>query len=112
TDRFPWQTDANAISRPPVSRSRPPWFGLTDAFAFAVACQQVVALRLMRIARGGTTAQHEMTRMVTEKAAAAAQAQLAAAHGLAPGGPAKAAVKAAAVYRRAVHANGRRLRGS
>jgi hypothetical protein len=81
-----------------------------DAFAFALACQHVIALRMARIAFGGRDAQREATRMVTEKAAAAVRAQLAAARVIATRGPASAAAAAAAVYRNAVQANGRRLR--
>lgn len=93
-----------------MPRTRLDLNGVADGLSFALACQQVMALRLVRIAFGGTSAQREMTRMVTEKAAAAAEAQVAAAIGLATGGPAKAAKAAANVYRRAVSANGRRLR--
>jgi hypothetical protein len=81
-----------------------------DAFSFAIACQQVIALRLVRIAFGGADARREATRMVTEKAATAVEAQFAAATALISGGPAGAAAAAAQVYRRAVRANGRRLR--
>jgi hypothetical protein len=80
-----------------------------DAWSFALACQQVIALRLTRIAFGGADAHREATRMVTEKAAAAVSAQFAAAQMLVTRGPAGAAAAAAAVYRRAVSANGRRL---
>jgi hypothetical protein len=93
-----------------MSRSRNPWAGVADAMSFAFACQQVVAMRLTRIAFGGASAHREMTRMVTEKAAAAARAEVAAAIGMATGGPVKAAAAAADVYRRAVHGNSRRLR--
>jgi hypothetical protein len=82
----------------------------TDAFSFAFACQQVIAMRLMRIALGGADGHREATRMVTEKATAAVQAQFAAAQAIITGGPAGAAAAAAHVYRRAVRANGRRLR--
>ncbi len=81
-----------------------------DVFSFAFACQQVIAMRLARIALGGADAQREATRMVAEKAAAAVEAQVAAVQGLFMGGPAAAATAAANVYRRAVRANGRRLR--
>ena len=80
-----------------------------DALSFAVACQQVIALRWARIALGGNEATREATRMLTEKAATAIRAQFAAVAALATGGPGEAAVAAAAVYRRAVRANGRRL---
>ena len=89
-----------------------PWTAATEAMAFALACQQVIGLRLLRIAFGGARARAEMTRMVAEKATAAGRANMAAAIGLATGGPAKAATAAAGVYKRAVNANGRRLRRS
>jgi len=94
-----------------MRRSRPPWTSAVDAFAFALSCQQVMALRLTRIALGGAGAEREVTRMVSEKAATAAQAQMAAAMAMATGGPAKAARAAASVYRRAVRQNRRRLGG-
>jgi hypothetical protein len=81
----------------------------TDAWSFALACQQVIALRLTRIAFGGADAQREATTMITEKAATAMSAQFAAAQVLVTRGPASAAAAAAAVYRRAVRANERRL---
>ena len=91
-----------------MSRSRRP-VRSPDALSFAFACQQVIALRLVRMALGGSDAQREATRMVTEKAAAAVRAQFAAVQVLATRGPASAAAAAADVYRRAVRANGRRL---
>jgi hypothetical protein len=78
--------------------------------AFAVACNQVIALRLARIAFGGASGQREASRMITEKAAAAVRAQLAAAQVLPTRGPVGAAAAAVAVYQNAVRANGRRLR--
>jgi hypothetical protein len=93
-----------------MSRSRSPWSGFADAVSFGLACQQVVALRLTRIAFGGTRAHREMARMVAEKATAAAHAQIAGVIGLATGGPGKAAAAAGQVYRRAVNKNKRRLR--
>jgi hypothetical protein len=83
--------------------------GHADAVSFALACQQVIALRLMRIAFGGADGHREATRMVTEKATAAVQAHFAAAEAMFTSGPAGAAAAAANVYRRAVRANGRRL---
>ena len=94
-----------------MSRPRPPWTNMADAFAFALACQQVMALRMTRIALGGAMADREARRMVSEKATAAVEAQVAAAMGMATGGPARAARAAASVYRRAVQQNRRRLRG-
>jgi len=93
-----------------MNRTRLPWANFNEAMTFALACQQVMALRMARIALGGTAAQRELTRMVSEKAAAAAEAEVAAAFGMAIGGPAQAARAAASVYRRAVRENRRRLR--
>ena len=78
--------------------------------SFALSCQQVIALRMARIARGDAGAQREMTRMVAEKAAAAVEANIAAVRGLMTGGLSGAADASAQVYQRAVRANGRRLR--
>jgi hypothetical protein len=81
-----------------------------EAMSFAIACQQVIALRLFRMALGGAAAKREARRMVSEKAAAAVRAQFAAAQALPGGGLSGAAAAAKAVYRKAVRANGRRLR--
>jgi hypothetical protein len=56
-----------------------PWFALTfKAVQLGIDAQNVIALRMMRLASGGTSARNEMSRMVIEKATAAAEAQLAA----------------------------------
>ena len=56
-----------------------PWFALSfKAVQLGIDAQNVMALRMMRLASGGTPAQNEMTRMVIEKATAAGEAQLAA----------------------------------
>src|ERR1700694_5004397 len=56
-----------------------PWFALSfKAVQLGIDAQNVMALRMMRLASGGTPAHNEMTRMVIEKATAAAEAQLAA----------------------------------
>jgi hypothetical protein len=93
-----------------MSRSRASLHSAAEALSFAMACQQVIALRMFRIALGGSRAQREATRMVAEKAAAAMRAQFAAAAALPTRGPAGAAAAVASVYRNAVRANGRRLR--
>jgi hypothetical protein len=55
------------------------WFSLSSqAATVALETQSVIALRLMRIAAGGTLARSEATRMVTEKAQALGEAQAAA----------------------------------
>lgn len=84
-----------------------PWF---DVARLGFEAQYVVALRLTRLAAGGAIATREANRMVTEKAAALMNAQLAAATALAAGGgPERAAERAFATYRKAVRKNRRRL---
>jgi hypothetical protein len=79
------------------------WFGLTAEWArLGMAAQQVIALRLLRMAAGGAAAQSELARMVTEKAPALAEA----AASTAMGAPAR---KVARRYRTRVKANARRL---
>lgn len=68
----------------------------------AAESQQVIWLRLMRLAAGGTAASAEVRRMVSEKGAVAAPA----AAGILMG---DSAVKAAKRYRKKVRANRRRL---
>jgi hypothetical protein len=72
--------------------------------------QAVVGLRLMQAATGGGSAR-ENARMISEKITALAEAQRAAALGLATDGPAGAIDQALRIYRRHVRANHRRLRG-
>jgi hypothetical protein len=77
----------------------------TFAFDFArlgFEAQQVVLLRLMKLAAGGPAARAEATRMVSEKAFAAAEA----ATSLAMGGSGRKVVRR---YRTRVKANARRL---
>jgi hypothetical protein len=51
-----------------------PWFALTfKAIQLGIDAQNVMTLRMMRLASGGTGARNEMTRMVIEKATAAAE---------------------------------------
>ena len=70
----------------------------------------VIALRMTKLALGGAAAQRERQRMVSEKVAAAAEAQIAAGLALAANGRRRAAgKKALAVYRKRVRANRRRL---
>jgi hypothetical protein len=86
------------------------WRNWLDATRFAIEAQQVMALRLMRLAPGGVTAATEMQRMVTEKAAACIAAQAAASDALMAGRSLTAAARSAAVpYRSRVRANRRRL---
>jgi Flp pilus assembly protein TadG len=67
-------------------------------------------MRLMKIAAGGTKGAAEFTRMVQEKAEAAAAAQTAGSLALAKGRSVKAATKAAmAPVKKRVRANRKRL---
>ena len=85
------------------------WF---EAARFATDMQQVVTLRMMRLAAGGPLAKTECQRMVSEKVAAFGEAQGVMMAALITGtGLEAAAVKAYAPYRRTVRANSRRLRG-
>ena len=86
-----------------------PWFTLArDAARLALDAQAVVALRLARFARSADWL--EAQRMVSEKAHALAQVQLATALGLMSGkrGPALAKT-AVGVYGKRVRQNRRRL---
>ncbi len=75
------------------------WF---DTFLLGVEAQQVIWLRAMKLAAGGKAAEHEARRMVTEKAAAPAEAGLK----IAAGAGAKSVIRG---YRGKVRANRRRL---
>ena len=82
------------------------WFSLAvDATLLAIEAQQVVGLRLMKIASGGAAAQAEIQRMLTEKSTAAAETGIL----VAAGGSPRQVVKR---YRSRVKANARRLRRS
>ena len=72
-----------------------------DFARLALLSQEVITLRLVRIAFGGVGARREVRRMFIEKATTGAEASLA----FASGGP----TAAAAVYRKAVAANRKRL---
>ncbi|MGN6570780.1 MAG: hypothetical protein ACTHLO_05135 [Pseudolabrys sp.] len=83
------------------------WF---EAWRFAAQAQQVMAARMMRFWLNDATAGTEATRMVTEKMAAAAEAQFAIGLALMRGQGAGVALRRAATsYRRRVRANHRRL---
>jgi hypothetical protein len=79
------------------------WLALSaDNARLAFEAQQVIALRMMKIAAGGAAAQAEVTRMVSEKAFACGEA----AATVAFGGSARKVVRG---YRTRVKANARRL---
>jgi hypothetical protein len=67
-----------------------------------IEAQQVIALRIVRIAAGGSEAQNEIVRMMTEKLAAFTEAAVT----LATGGSTQKVVRR---YRTRVKANARRL---
>lgn len=70
---------------------------------------QVVAMRLAKIAMGGAAAEREARQMVSEKANAFVEANMAAALAFFIGRPERAQSAAMAVYSRHVSANRRRL---
>ena len=74
-----------------------------------IEAQQVIGLRMLRLARGGTLAQRETQRMIVEKGAALIASQFAAAAALAGGGRHNAAGRALRPYQRAVSRNRHRL---
>ena len=76
-----------------------PWFNLT---MLAVESQQVIGLRLMKLAIGGPKARAEASRMATEKLAAASHAT-----GRLMLGASQDSIVTG--YRRKVRANSRRL---
>jgi hypothetical protein len=79
------------------------WWKLSfEAGLLAVEAQQVVLLRLMKLAQGGAAANTEAVRMVTEKAVVSANV----AFGTALGDGPRSAVKK---YRSRVRRNARRL---
>ena len=88
-----------------------PWFTIArDAARLALDAQSVVALRLAHFARSTEFDWIEAQRMVSEKAQALAEAQLATAFSLMSGKRAPAvAKKAIGVYGKRVRQNRRRL---
>jgi hypothetical protein len=76
----------------------------------AFEAQQVIALRMLRLATGGAPANRELTRMITEKADAAAEAGFTAMKSLALGANGTAAALGVIRgYRTRVRRNRRRL---
>jgi hypothetical protein len=83
------------------------WF---EAARFGADSNNVIAMRMMRLASGGPLAATEATQMISEKVAAFNEAQGALLNALVTGSSFDAAAaKAYAPYRRAVRANRRRL---
>jgi hypothetical protein len=88
-----------------------PWLAFSlSAFQLGLEAQSVIALRMLRFASAGARMEVEATRMVAEKAAAAAEAQAVAAVAAMSGNEAHVvASKALKIYRNRVRANRRRL---
>jgi hypothetical protein len=87
------------------------WFSLSSQAALlGLEAQNVMALRLMRLAAGGALAQSESTRMISEKMLALGEAQTAAALATIKGGKNPyVAKKVLGVYKKRVRGNRRRL---
>jgi hypothetical protein len=88
-----------------------PWLELSlKAVQMGMEAQSVIALRMLRLATGGARMEAEASRMVTDKVAAAAEAQaVAAVSALSGRSPLVVASKAPRVVKKRVRANKRRL---
>ena len=88
-----------------------PWLALTfKTVQLGLDIQNVIALRMMRLAVGAARGQREARRMVVEKVAAAAEAQTAAASAVMAGRKdTVVASKVLRVLKKRVRANKRRL---
>jgi hypothetical protein len=88
-----------------------PWFSVTlKTIQLGFEAQNVIALRTMRLAAGGPTAQTEARRMIADKMAAGIEVQAVAASGVASGQKdTVVARKILRVLKKRVHANKRRL---
>ena len=84
-----------------------PWLAFSlNAFQMGVEAQSVIALRMLRLASGNARSETEATRMVTEKIAAAAEAQAVVAMATFTGHPQHgAATKALKIFKKRVRAN-------
>jgi hypothetical protein len=92
-----------------MTRKQPRWPVLPfDFWRAGLEAQQVIGLRIAKIARGGRAATAETRRMLSEKAAAALEAQLLAAAALFAGRAASIPARTLALYRRKMRANRRR----
>ena len=87
-----------------------PWLELSlKAFHMGMEAQSVIALRMLRLATGGARMEAEASRMVTEKVAAAAEAQVVAAVSALSGrSPHVVVSQAPRVVKKRVRANKRR----
>ncbi len=81
----------------------------SDTLKMSFVANQVIGLRLLKIATGGAHGKRESDLMVSEKLEAAAEAGLEAAMSMATGQPHRAAERALAVYAKRVNRNHKRL---
>ena len=88
-----------------------PWLALSlKAVQMGMEAQNVIALRMLRLATGGARMEAEASRMVTDRVAAAAEAQaVAAVSALSGRSPHVVVSKAPRVVKKRVRANKRRL---
>jgi hypothetical protein len=88
-----------------------PWLAWSvKVFQMGIEAQNVIALRMLRLASGGARMETEASRIVTEKTTAAAEAQAVAAVAAFGGRPPHVvANKALRVVKKRVRANKRRL---
>jgi hypothetical protein len=98
-------------SAPEDSQMYNPWLALSlNAVQLGIEAQSVIALRMLRFASGGARMEAEAKRMVTEKVAAAVEAQTATVLAAVSGRPQHVvANKALKVFKKRVRANRRRL---
>jgi hypothetical protein len=86
-----------------------PWAAFAGQAGFFFDCQAVVALRLLRIAGGGTIASSEANRMVSEKVSTFVDAHMDAISAFQHSGIEGASAAVARRYQKAVSGNRRRL---
>jgi len=93
-----------------VKRQRPSWLSLSfDAWQAGLEAQQVIGLRLARLAGGGNSAGVEATRMTSEKLYALWESQTVAAVAALTGKSGLIPSRTLALYRRKMRANRKRL---
>lgn len=100
----------NSLGGFAVSRKRASWLGLSfDLWQAGLEAQQVIALRLAKLAAGGAAATAEINRMTSEKIGAALEAQQLAATAALTGAVGRIPSRTVALYRRKMRANRNRL---
>jgi hypothetical protein len=93
-----------------MRRSTPSWLGLSlITWQATLEAQQVIALRLARLAGGAHLPGPEATRMISEKVAALGEVQTAAMMAVLTGKAAAVPSRTLALYRRKMRANRKRL---